>query len=1221
MSEQVRDQSLLAYLAAMPEWERVCSGAQGRWAQAVFGLPAGLRTLLMVMVASVTKRPQLIVMPSLAGAKQLVEELQAWQIGMPVRFFPAAEVMPYEVLASSHELLAQRMVVLQSLALGEAMVVVTTADALMKTLLPPAVLKQARWSLALGQQVELTEACRRLHELGYQRLPLVEAPGQYALRGGILDIFPLTETRPVRVEFFDDEIDSLRFFDVQSQRSLENATAYTVGPARELVLTAEGMTAGRERLAAEADRVYGKLLTAGEGEAAARLREKVDGYLEQLDQGIWTEGMEQYQQLFYPDRTSLFDYLSPETIVFMDEPSRLQETMRARSQEVTDMFTHLLAAGQLLPSQQALLMTEDALTGSLAGHSVIYLSLLPKRIDGVAAERAVSVAAKSMHAFMGKLEPLAEELQQARKRKLACLIIVSTPTRCQRLREALRDYGLETVVGDVQSPLLPGTVTLAVGTLEAGFELPAARLIVLTDAEIFGREKKPRKPKKSTKAGTKIDSFLDLNAGDYVVHVNHGIGRYLGVEKLEVGGIHKDYLVIRYAGEDRLYVPTDQVHLMQKYVGSEGVVPKIYKLGGNDWQKVKQKVKESVREMAGDLLQLYAQRENRPGHAFLADSPWQREFEERFPYEETPDQARSIDEVKGDMEKPKPMDRLLCGDVGYGKTEVAIRAAFKAVYEGFQVAILVPTTILAQQHYNTFRERFTGYAVTVEVLSRFRSAKEQKVTLEKLAKGSLDIVIGTHRLVSQDVRFKNLGLLIIDEEQRFGVAHKEKIKQLKQDVDVLTLSATPIPRTLHMSMVGLRDMSTIETPPDDRYPVQTYVVEHNPELIREAIKRELGRGGQVYYVRNRVEDLDRIARDLAKMVPDVRIGIGHGKMREDQLEQVMLDFIEGEYDILVCTTIIETGLDVPNVNTLIVDGADLMGLAQLYQLRGRVGRANRLAYAYFTYRKDKLLTEVAEKRLHAIREFTELGSGFKIAMRDLEIRGVGNLLGAEQHGHLASVGFDLYCRMLEEAVQDLRGEKTPEVQETLVEIAVDGFIPDDYVGDPALKVHFYKRLLAAKEPGQVNELEEELEDRFGDLPDPVLNLVRLSRVKANGLLCGVSAVQWQKEQLRIRFFPHSPVTAADLQQISHLRGRKVMFQAAGVMEMAVQVARVKAMNVLALADNILQDLGANVAGGAPQDSQTTEPQTPPQPLLLQGAPAPRAKPMPASGMRPEVPRS
>jgi transcription-repair coupling factor (superfamily II helicase) len=660
--------------------------------------------------------------------------------------------------------------------------------------------------------------------------------------------------------------------------------------------------------------------------------------------------------------------------------------------------------------------------------------------------------------------------------------------------------------------LAPRSVRIEVADLESGFEWPAGKLVVLTEVEIYGKQKK-RYQARFQQEGSKINAFTDLKVGDFVVHLNHGIGRFMGLETLEIAGGHREYLKIEYAGEDRLFVPTDQVNLLQKYMGVEEASPKINKLGGSDWQKVKTRVKESIREMAEELLELYAQRGVVTGYAFGADTVWQQEFEESFFYEETPDQLKATVEIKKDMEIAKPMDRLLCGDVGYGKTEVAMRAAFKAIMDGKQVGVLVPTTILAQQHGLTFRERFANFPVNIQALSRFQTPKEQAATIDGLLSGEVDLLIGTHRLLSADVHFKDLGLLIIDEEQRFGVVHKEKIKELRKNIDVLTLTATPIPRTLHMSLAGIRDMSIIETPPPGRYPIRTHVLEFNEEVVREAIQRELDRKGQVYFVYNRVETIDQMAGYLQRMLPDARIIIGHGQMDEEQLERVMLEFYEYEADILLATTIIETGLDIPNVNTLIVYDSDRFGLSQLYQLRGRVGRSNRVAHAYFTYRKDKNLAEKAEKRLAAIREFTELGSGFKIAMRDLEIRGAGNLLGPEQHGQITSVGFELYCRLLEEAIREKKGEAVPELPEPVVEIPVDAYIPTEYIPDSRQKVGIYKKIAGSGNIAAIEAVYHEVLDRFGELPQAVLNLLNLAKIKNLAREVGLASLTKERHEL------------------------------------------------------------------------------------------------------------
>ncbi|MGE5652671.1 MAG: transcription-repair coupling factor, partial [Bacillota bacterium] len=826
---------------------------------------------------------------------------------------------------------------------------------------------------------------------------------------------------------------------------------------------------------------------------------------------------------------TLLDYCPPSAMVFLDEPGRVKEVVDFHHQEAMEHQVTLLKGGLALLGQERAILDFGALWQRMEKRRTISASLLPKRPSFMRSPYAISAVTKSIPAFFGQVKLFAQEVERWHANHYTVVILTATDERSRRVHHMLSEYGVESVIRpELQSGPLPGEVVITLGSLETGFEWPQARLIVLTDEEVFGKPKKKRRQRGSAD-GIRISSHRELSVGDLVVHVNHGIGRYLGVTTLEVGGVHRDYLHIKYGGEDKLYVPTDQVGLVQKYVGAgnEEKEPKLHTLGGADWNRVKTRVQESVREMAEDLVKLYAARQATPGYAFAPDTPWQREFEDMFSYEETPDQLQSIAEVKADMELSRPMDRLLCGDVGYGKTEVAIRAAFKAVMDGKQVAVLVPTTILAQQHYNTFRERFGGFPINVALMSRFRSTKENKETALKLMDKKVDVVIGTHRLLAKDIKFADLGLLVIDEEQRFGVAHKEKIKQLKTNVDVLTLSATPIPRTLHMAMIGIRDLSVIETPPEDRFPVQTYVVEWNDEMIKEAILREMDRQGQVFFVHNKVQNIDYIAQQLSELVPEARIAVAHGQMPETKLEQIMLEFLDGEYDILLATTIIESGLDMPNVNTIILNDADKFGLSQLYQLRGRVGRSNRLAYAYFTYRRDKQLSEVAEKRLSAIKEFTELGAGYKIALRDLEIRGVGNLLGPQQHGHVAAVGFELYSQLLEEAIAEFKGSPQAPRVEVTVELNVEAYIPANYISDAAQKIEFYKRINEIKSAQDIDDVEEEMEDRFGDLALPVRNLLAVARIKLLAQAARVTTISQQNGLVALK--PHSGFSYHPLQ--------------------------------------------------------------------------------------------
>jgi transcription-repair coupling factor (superfamily II helicase) len=810
-------------------------------------------------------------------------------------------------------------------------------------------------------------------------------------------------------------------------------------------------------------------------------------------------------------------------------------------------------------------------------YSILYLSLFLKHVASTNPENVMSITCKSMQQFHGQMQLLQSEVKRWKKSGQAIVFIAGSKDRADRLSLNLEEEGIDTRIIEQASNLVDGQVQIIVGSLQTGFELPSSKLVVITEEEVFAKKQAKRPQRKQAISNAeRIKSYSELKVGDLIVHTNHGIGKYLGVETLEINGLHKDYLHLRYAGNDKLYVPVEQIDQVQKYVGSEEKDPKIYALGGNDWKKVKKKVQSSVEDIADDLIKLYAEREASVGFAFSEDSNEQSEFESSFQYQETEDQIRAVAEIKEDMEKTRPMDRLLCGDVGYGKTEVAIRAAFKAIMDGKQVAILVPTTILAQQHYETIKERFTDFPINIGVLSRFRSKKEQTETLKGVKAGSVDLIVGTHRLLSKDVVFKDLGLLIVDEEQRFGVTHKEKIKQLKSNIDVLTLTATPIPRTLHMSMLGVRDLSVIETPPENRFPVQTYVVEYNAALIREAIEREMSRGGQIYFLYNRVEDIERMTEQLSMLVPDARISFAHGQMNERELETIMLDFLEGNSDVLVTTTIIETGVDIPNVNTLIIYNADKMGLSQLYQIRGRVGRSNRVAYAYFTYQRDKVLTEVAEKRLQAIKEFTELGSGFKIAMRDLTIRGAGNLLGAQQHGFIESVGFDLYSQMLKDAIEERKGDKPKEPPfQVELDVKIDAYIPETYIHDAKQKIEMYKRFKGAESVSDLTELKDEMLDRFGEYPKQVDFLLRLTHIKMIANEERVEQITETKDQVEIILSEDtsSKMDGAKLFEVAHKLGREVILGSAGdKLKFAIKTKSLSDEQVLLFIEQIIKTL-------------------------------------------------
>lgn len=1006
----------------------------------IYGLSGTQKSFTLALAYSRAARVIVVITAGTETLQQLRADLTTILPAAPVWELPPGDIVTFATAASSIELAARRMDILSRMANGQQGIYLVTAEAAMQKVLSKQQFMNRRRALAVGEMVNLDELLDTLVKFGYERVDHVDGIGQFSVRGGIVDIFAVNRELPVRLELFGDEIDSVRDFDLATQRSISSVDHVDILPLVE-------MEHGNKPAA-------------------------------------------------------FLSYLPAESTVIFDEPSRVREQVSKLTRENPEIKKRVFDWPEISAAAQH--------------YTVLYLSLLLQKIPYTEPSEIISVTAKGIAPFHRQIELLISELKSWLERKYTLAIFMSTMDKAMALRDNLTAEGIRAMIDDPSVGLNPGRVTLLVGTITTGFELPAARLVVISEQDIFGRQKQKRRPRVAK--NQQITYFRDINVGDYVVHVNHGIGKYVGVETLEVGGVNRDYLLIRYAGEDRLYVPTDQVNLLQKYIGSEGDVPRLNKMGGSEWLKTKTRAKAAVTDLAKDLLALYAERQLQAGYAFDPDTPWQQEFEEAFPFEETPDQLTAITQIKADMEQARPMDRLLCGDVGFGKTEVAIRAAFKAVMSGKQVAVLVPTTVLAQQHFQTFSSRFAGFGPTVDVISRFRSAKEQRTTLAKLAAGQVDVLIGTHRILQSDVVFKNLGLLIVDEEQRFGVAQKERIKKWRSNIDVLTLTATPIPRTLHMSLVGVRDMSIIETPPEERFPVQTYVVEYNEEIIREAIRRELKRGGQVYFVYNRVKTIDKVQNVLSKAFPDANIKVAHGQMPEELLEQVMLEFYEGTSEILVCTSIIENGLDVANANTIIVYDADRFGLSQLYQMRGRVGRSHRMAYAYFTYRRDKILSEVAEKRLQAIKEFTELGAGFKIAMRDLEIRGAGSILGAQQHGHIVSVGFEMYCRLLDEAIEELRtGNKVEPLPEPLIEVDVEAYLSGDYIQDAMHKIEIYQRIAAIRSEQHITDLVDELIDRFGEPTRPVLSLLMIARMKNYARELGLRTVIQKHDYFELIF--------------------------------------------------------------------------------------------------------
>lgn len=1012
--------------------------------------------------------------------------------------FPAKDLIFYQADLRGRELEKERIRCLRRLVEGRPTTVVTTFAALMTPQVPLSAWKSNVLKLEKRQTYSLEELSRKLVRMGYEKNFQVDAPGQFAVRGDIVDVFDLTEENPYRIEFFDEEVDSIRSFDLETQRSIEPMELVKIYPATELILSDARLSDGIDRIREEEKKTEEALRSQGHMEAAHRLSEGIgelcEAALEYRDFG----GLEGYIHYFYPQTDSFLEMFPEEhSMIFLDEPVHLREEGEAVELEFRESMISRSEKGYVLPGQMQLVCSAALTASRMNDYRCLGLTALATGDSFFLPECIVSVHARSVPAYNKSFDTLVSDLKKYKLQKYRMVIISASRTRAKRLAGDLTERGLTSFYSENPDRILgDGEIMTYYGNIAHGFEYPQIRFIVIAETDIFGPARKTKKVKRHYD-GESIRDFAELKAGDYVVHEDHGIGVYRGVEKIEVDGIAKDYIKIEYGGGGTLYILPGELKSLQKYASQDAAKPKLNKLGTQEWTSTRNKVKGAVEEVAQDLVELYAKRQAMKGHRFSPDTVWQREFEEMFPYEETQDQLNAIEDTKHDMESDKIMDRLICGDVGYGKTEIAIRAAFKAVQDGLQVAVLVPTTILAQQHFNTFTERMKEYPVCVEMMSRFRTAAEQKKTKEGLESGRVDIVIGTHRILSKDVKFKRLGLLVVDEEQRFGVTHKEKIKKLRENVDVLTLSATPIPRTLHMSLIGIRDMSVLEEAPQDRVSIQTYVMEYNEEMVREAILRELSRGGQVYYVYNRVNDIAEVAGRLQQQVPEARISFAHGQMNESELEKIMYDFISGGIDVLVSTTIIETGLDISNVNTIIIHDSDRMGLSQLYQLRGRVGRSNRTAYAFLMYKKDKMLKEVAEKRLAAIREFTDLGSGFRIAMRDLEIRGAGSVLGRAQHGHMTAVGYDLYCKMLDTAVKHAKGLPVPEEKNTFVNLSADAFIPDSYIMNEAQKLDIYKKIAAVASLEDCDDIRDELRDRFGEkIPASAENLLRIALIRS-----------------------------------------------------------------------------------------------------------------------------
>lgn len=1057
-------------------------------------------------------------------AKEWAENYQFF--GGDAIYFPAKDPLFYSADVHGNAIAKERLRGIESIIKGQGGVFILSIDALMDRVVPLSEIKKNRVTISLETELSEQKITKEFTAMGYERTPFVEAAGEFAVRGGIIDIYPFTSDCPYRIELWGEEVDSIRSFDAQSQRSIEEIKSLTVYPATEIVLSEERITAGLKKIQAEYEDLAAKFHSAFETDKEVRLKKEYKRLKEELSELSMLIGVEGYLPYFYDKLVSFLDYFPKDTAVYVDEPQHVEERGKGFYLEFTESMKSRLEAGYLLPSQMETVSCFEEALSRLMKQQTVFLSTLASEVKCAPGTETFFMEAKSVQSYNNSFEQLVKDLKRYQKKDYRILVVSPSITRAKRLAEDMRENGL-TVTYDKKpsEEMAPGQIVITPGKLKSGIEYPETKWVLISESDIFSGRKEKRRKKAAFKGkGEKIKNFADISIGDYVVHEKHGVGIYRGIEKITVNNVEKDYISIEYKGGDNLFILASALDQIAKYASANAKKPRLNKLGGNEWKKTTKRVKGQVRETAKELVELYAVRQAKEGYVCDKDTVWQKEFEEMFPYEETQDQLNAIEDVKRDMESTKIMDRLICGDVGYGKTEVAIRAAFKAVTNGKQVAYLVPTTILAQQHYNTFCERFKNYPMTVRVMSRFCSPKEQKETMEGLKKGIVDVVIGTHRLLSKDMRYKDLGLLIIDEEQRFGVGHKEKIKTLKKDVDVLSLSATPIPRTLHMSLIGIRDMSILEEPPHDRRAIQTYVMEYNEELVKEAVHREMTRGGQVYYVYNRVNNIAEITSELKKLLPDAKVAFAHGQMRERELENIMMQFMEKEIDVLVSTTIIETGLDIPNVNTMIIHDANQLGLSQLYQLRGRVGRSNRNAFAFLMYKRDTLLKETAEKRLQAIREFTDLGSGYKIAMRDLEIRGAGNLLGQEQSGHMEAVGYDLYCKMLNDAVLRLKGELSEDSDfDTTLDLNIDAFLPSAYIRNEVEKLELYKRISAIETRDEMEDMQDELLDRFGDLPAAVVNLLHIALLKSMAHHACMTDVKQKGEKVSFEMNPQANV--------------------------------------------------------------------------------------------------
>ena len=1120
-------EKLLSVLKNLPEYNALINSVNKNDSIALTGVGQINRSHMIAGIHAHTSRPIVVICQDEIAAKRLQDELCAFlKIDIPV--LPSRELTLYDTSVVSRNWEQRRMRQMYDLSKNKVPIQIMSWDALSQRTIPVDVLNNAAFQIKVGLEYSIDDITDRLNRCGYSRCSMVEGPGQYAIRGGIVDIFSPAEDHPVRAEFFGDELDTMGYFDADSQRRTENTDSVTILPVGETQPALhEG---GVEGLCFDLKRIIEKQ------KRRKNINEKLIANLEKdlnaYENNISTTVSDRYMALIYKEYATALQYIPSNSIVILCDQSALHRASKSRTEELGLQLDNMLQGGILAGELCDFIFQWEDFCEAIRGKTAVYLDSFggtsypqenpPKNL--------LPITAKQLPSYGGSLDTAAADLAHYQKMDFSCLVLCGSRRRAELLQELLNSKGLSCFLCiPLTSVPKPGQILLAEHTLPYGMEYPDIKFVVLTEGQLVAKSQVKKKIKKTATNRQKLYSFTDLSPGDLVVHENYGIGRFVAMEQIKMDEAVKDYVKIAYQGSDTLFVPASQLDLVSKYIGggTDGANVKLNKIGSDAWHKTKTKARKAAKDMAEELIKLYAARKKQEGYAFAADSPWQKEFEDNFPYPETDDQLRCISEIKNDMESPIPMDRLLCGDVGFGKTEVALRAVMKAIMDGKQVAILVPTTVLAQQHYHTALSRFRGFPVNIDVLSRFKTPAEQKRTLQNLKCGQVDLIIGTHKLLQKTVQFKDLGLLIVDEEQRFGVTHKERLKELSVGIDVLTLSATPIPRTLNMALSGIRDMSTIEEPPSDRYPVQTFVMEHSNAIIDDAIRREIERGGQVYYLHNRVETIDQCASALKRRIPGLNVAVAHGQLGEDNLGDIMNSMADGDIQVLVCTTIIETGLDIPNANTLIIENADRFGLSQLHQLRGRVGRSTRHAYAYFTYRPDKSLTEVAEKRLSAIRDFAEFGSGFKIAMRDLEIRGAGNLLGSEQSGHMMSVGYDMYLKLLDEAVLEERGEKVKE-PECTADLNVTANIDGEYVSRGEERMDLYRRMAAIRSQEDADDLLDEIIDRYGDPPKGVLNLIEVALLRSNAKKVSICDIRQKGPEI------HFTLTNMDFNAISEM---------------------------------------------------------------------------------------